>query len=173
MDSQMILFKFSPRWDGEFISYISWCRVLWRLSCVYADGRSMSHLKNTERLRPSSCVWGGNYLWCSVVDDLGDVEQWSLFHVSPTGDLTRLNWVLLTMGSKQRVVVYGDFVFLCMGWRQSMMQHCNWYTYVGVWGGWPWQLSLTIFPLAHTRKRLCHKTRQDNNSCQWCHIINQ
>jgi len=64
--SQMIIFKFSARWEGEFISYIPWCRVLWRLPCVYADERSMSRLKNRERLRPSSCVRGGNYLWCSA-----------------------------------------------------------------------------------------------------------
>ena len=99
----------------------------------------MSRLKNMEMLRSSSCVRGGNCLWCSVatilrvsacvVDDLGDV-QWSLFRVSATGYVTRLNWVLLTIGSKRRVVLHGDFVVLCMGWRQSMMKRCNWQCFV-------------------------------------------
>jgi hypothetical protein len=96
------LTKFFQRWEGELVSYISCCTVSWKLSGVYADGWSMSHLETWRGL-----MYGVATIYDVALQRLyvcrrvrwmtfGDVVQRSLFHVSTRKNLARSPLVLIS-----------------------------------------------------------------------------
>ena len=94
------LIKFFQRWEGELISYISWCTFFFEIVLCLSRRTVYVAFENMERLGSLSCVRGGDYLRCSFativrtsaceVDDLWRrCVQRSIFRVSTSGDLAR------------------------------------------------------------------------------------
>ena len=70
------LIKFFQRWEGELISYISWCTF--SLETVLCLSRRTVYVtsENMERLGSPSCVWGGDCLWCSFATIARTISVW-------------------------------------------------------------------------------------------------
>ena len=59
------LIKFFQRWEGELISYISWCTFSLEIVLCLSRQTVYVTFENMERVGSASCVWGSDYLWCS------------------------------------------------------------------------------------------------------------
>jgi len=98
-----------------------------KLPCVYADEQSMSHLKIRGgwshcfvcRVMTVYNVVLHRLYVCRLVRWLifGNILRWSPFRVSTSGDLARLNQVLLTMACRQWVALSRDLYEL---WYQIL-----------------------------------------------------